>query len=78
VTAPISGLGLRQADVGNNVTTSDTNGLVIITQLQPITAIFSIPEDNIPKVLQQLQSGASCRPRPGTASRRRNWPTACC
>ncbi|WP_343722683.1 MdtA/MuxA family multidrug efflux RND transporter periplasmic adaptor subunit [Herbaspirillum seropedicae] len=58
VTAPISGrLGLRQADVGNNVTTSDTNGLVIITQLQPITAIFSIPEDNIPKVLQQLQSG---------------------
>jgi multidrug efflux system membrane fusion protein len=62
VTAPISGrLGLRQADVGNNVTTSDTNGLVIITQLQPITAIFSIPEDNIPKVLQQLQSGASCR-----------------
>ncbi|WP_039786100.1 MdtA/MuxA family multidrug efflux RND transporter periplasmic adaptor subunit [Herbaspirillum huttiense] len=58
VTAPISGrLGLRQADVGNNVTTSDTNGLVIITQLQPITAIFSIPEDNIPKVLQQLQAG---------------------
>lgn len=58
VIAPISGrLGLRQADVGNNVTTSDTNGLVIITQLQPITAIFSIPEDNIPKVLQQLQSG---------------------
>ncbi|MCP1576934.1 MdtA/MuxA family multidrug efflux RND transporter periplasmic adaptor subunit [Herbaspirillum rubrisubalbicans] len=58
VTAPISGrLGLRQADIGNNVTTSDTNGLVIITQLQPITAIFSIPEDNIPQVLQQLQSG---------------------
>ncbi len=58
VTAPISGrLGLRQADVGNNVTTSDTNGLVIITQLQPITAIFSIPEDNIPAVLRQLQTG---------------------
>ncbi|MBO9538266.1 MdtA/MuxA family multidrug efflux RND transporter periplasmic adaptor subunit [Herbaspirillum sp.] len=58
VTAPISGrLGLRQADVGNNITTGDTNGLVIITQLQPITAIFSIPEDNIPNVLRQLQSG---------------------
>ncbi|TWC67577.1 MdtA/MuxA family multidrug efflux RND transporter periplasmic adaptor subunit [Herbaspirillum sp. SJZ099] len=58
VTAPISGrLGLRQADVGNNITTGDTNGLVIITQLQPITAIFSIPEDNIPSVLRQLQSG---------------------
>ncbi|EJN02048.1 MdtA/MuxA family multidrug efflux RND transporter periplasmic adaptor subunit [Herbaspirillum sp. YR522] len=56
VTAPISGrLGLKQADVGNNITTSDTNGLVIITQLQPITAIFSIPEDNIPSVLRQLQ-----------------------
>ncbi|MCA1324607.1 MdtA/MuxA family multidrug efflux RND transporter periplasmic adaptor subunit [Herbaspirillum sp. alder98] len=58
VTAPISGrLGLKQADVGNNITTGDTNGLVIITQLQPITAIFSIPEDNIPSVLRQLQSG---------------------
>ncbi|MBP0597918.1 MdtA/MuxA family multidrug efflux RND transporter periplasmic adaptor subunit [Herbaspirillum sp. LeCh32-8] len=58
VIAPISGrLGLKQADVGNNITTSDTNGLVIITQLQPITAIFSIPEDNIPSVLRQLQSG---------------------
>lgn len=58
VTAPISGrLGLRQADVGNNVTTSDTNGLVIITQLQPITVVFSIPEDNIPSVLRQLQTG---------------------
>ncbi|WP_050469476.1 MdtA/MuxA family multidrug efflux RND transporter periplasmic adaptor subunit [Herbaspirillum chlorophenolicum] len=58
VTAPISGrLGLKQADIGNNITTSDTNGLVIITQLQPITAIFSIPEDNIPSVLRQLQSG---------------------
>ncbi|KAF1044809.1 MAG: Multidrug resistance protein MdtA [Herbaspirillum frisingense] len=58
VTAPIGGrLGLKQADVGNNITTGDTNGLVIITQLQPITAIFSIPEDNIPSVLRQLQSG---------------------
>lgn len=58
VTAPISGrLGLKQADVGNNVTTGDTNGLVIITQLQPITAVFSIPEDNIPNVMRQLQSG---------------------
>lgn len=58
VTAPISGrLGLRQVDLGNIVHASDTNGVVIITQLQPITAIFSIPEDNIPGVMKQLQAG---------------------
>ena len=58
VTAPISGrLGLRQVDLGNVVHASDTNGVVIITQLQPITAIFSIPEDNIPSVMKQIQAG---------------------
>lgn len=58
VTAPISGrLGLRQVDIGNIVHASDTSGIVIITQVQPITAIFSVPEDNIPAVMQQLQQG---------------------
>ena len=58
VTAPVSGrLGLRQVDVGNIVRSSDTNGLVVITQVQPITTIFSIPEDNIPAVMKQLQAG---------------------
>ncbi|MDY7579823.1 MdtA/MuxA family multidrug efflux RND transporter periplasmic adaptor subunit [Herbaspirillum sp. RTI4] len=58
VTAPISGrLGLRVVDLGNIVHASDTTGLVIITQEQPITAVFSIPEDNIPAVMKQLQSG---------------------
>ncbi|MGS0743124.1 MdtA/MuxA family multidrug efflux RND transporter periplasmic adaptor subunit [Glaciimonas sp. GG7] len=58
VTAPISGrLGLRQVDLGNIVHSSDAAGLVIITQLQPITAIFSIPEDNIPAVMKQIQAG---------------------
>jgi len=58
VTAPVSGrLGLRQVDLGNVVHSSDTNGIVIITQLQPITVIFSIPEDNIPSVMKQLQAG---------------------
>jgi len=58
VTAPVSGrLGLRQVDLGNVVHASDTNGIVIITQLQPITVIFSIPEDNIPSVMKQLQAG---------------------
>lgn len=58
VTAPISGrTGLRQVDIGNIVHSSDTNGIVIITQVQPITTIFSIPEDNIPAVMKQLQAG---------------------
>lgn len=58
VTAPISGrLGLRQVDLGNIVHASDTNGIVIITQLQPITAVFSIPEDHIPDVSKQLLDG---------------------
>lgn len=58
ITAPISGrLGLRQIDPGNIVHASDANGIVIITQVQPITAIFSIPEDNIPRVMRQIQAG---------------------
>ena len=58
VTAPISGrLGLRQVDLGNVIHASDTTGIVIITQLQPITAVFSIPEDNIPGVMKQIQAG---------------------
>ena len=58
VTAPISGrIGLRQVDVGNIVRAGDANGLVVITQLQPITVLFTIPEDNIPAVMKQLQAG---------------------
>jgi multidrug efflux system membrane fusion protein len=58
VTAPIGGrLGLKQVDVGNMVSSGDSTGIVIITQVQPITAVFSIPEDNIPAVLRQLQAG---------------------
>jgi multidrug efflux system membrane fusion protein len=59
VTAPISGrVGLRLVDPGNIVHTTDTTGLVVITQLQPITVVFTIPEDNIPSVLDQLNAGA--------------------
>ena len=55
ITAPISGrVGLRLVDPGNIVHTTDTTGLVVITQLQPITVVFTIPEDNIPAVLDQL------------------------
>ena len=58
ITAPVSGrLGLRLVDVGNMVRAGDANGLVVITQLQPITVVFSIPEDNLPPVMKRLQSG---------------------
>ncbi len=59
ISAPVSGrVGLRLVDPGNIVHASDTNGLVVITQLQPITVVFSIPEDNLQKVLERLKSGA--------------------
>jgi multidrug efflux system membrane fusion protein len=58
ITAPINGrVGLRLMDPGNIVHTTDTTGLVVITQLQPITVVFTIPEDNIPSVLDQLTHG---------------------
>ena len=58
VTAPIGGrLGLRQVDEGNVVRASDTNGLVVITQQQPITVVYTLPQDNLPAVLKRMQSG---------------------
>ncbi|MFM0004424.1 MdtA/MuxA family multidrug efflux RND transporter periplasmic adaptor subunit [Paraburkholderia dipogonis] len=59
ITAPVSGrVGLRQVDPGNYVTPSLTNGLVVITQLQPISVIFTTSEDNLQQIIQQTQSGA--------------------
>ncbi|MBF0539526.1 MAG: MdtA/MuxA family multidrug efflux RND transporter periplasmic adaptor subunit [Nitrospirae bacterium] len=58
VTAPIGGrVGLRLVDTGNIVHATDTTGLVVITQVQPITVIFSIPEDTLPRVLDKLKAG---------------------
>lgn len=58
ITAPIGGrVGLRQIDPGNIVHASDANGLVIITQLQPITVVFTLPEDSLPTVMRRLQQG---------------------
>jgi multidrug efflux system membrane fusion protein len=50
-------VGLRQVDPGNMVRASDANGLVVITQLQPITVVFTLPEDKVPSVMRRLQSG---------------------
>src|SRR6266540_637321 len=58
ITAPISGrLGLRLVDAGNIVRAGDANGLVVITQLQPVTVIFTIPQDNLPSLMPRLRSG---------------------
>jgi multidrug efflux system membrane fusion protein len=58
ITAPISGrVGLRLVDPGNIVHATDPNGLVVITQLQPIAVIFPIPEDSLPQVLARLKTG---------------------
>jgi len=55
VKAPISGrTGLRQVDAGNMVRASDTNGIVIITEVQPITAVFAVPQEVLPSVLARL------------------------
>ncbi len=62
ITAPISGrIGLRQVDAGNMVHAADANGLAIIAQMQPISVLFSIPEDQLPPVLQKLRQGAKLR-----------------
>jgi multidrug efflux system membrane fusion protein len=60
IVAPADGrVGLRQVDQGNYVTPGDTNGIVLLTLLQPITVIFTLPEDNLPAVLARLQAGAT-------------------
>ena len=59
VTAPITGVvGLRLVDPGNIVHASDANGMITITQLQPIAVLFTIPEDSLPAVTQKLRAGA--------------------
>src|SRR5207244_9766894 len=58
ISAPISGrVGLRLVDAGNIVRAGDANGLVVITQLQPVTVIFTIPQDNLPSLMPRLRSG---------------------
>ena len=58
ITAPISGrVGLRLVDIGNIVHATDTNGLVVITQLQPIAVIFTLPQDQLPQVMARMRQG---------------------
>ena len=58
ITAPLAGrVGLRLADVGNMIHANDTNGLVVIAQIQPIAVLFTIPEDSLAQVLIKIRSG---------------------
>jgi membrane fusion protein, multidrug efflux system len=58
VTAPIGGrVGLRQVDIGNVVHANDANGLLVITQVQPITVLFTVPEDDLRAVLEKSSGG---------------------
>jgi len=60
IVAPVSGrVGLRQVDQGNYVQVTDVNGIVVITQIQPISVIFSTPEDNLPQIAARMKSGAT-------------------
>ncbi|MDD4914625.1 MAG: MdtA/MuxA family multidrug efflux RND transporter periplasmic adaptor subunit [Methylococcales bacterium] len=60
ITAPITGrIGLRLVDQGNIVHATDTNGLLVITQTQPITVIFTLPEDTVPQVIKRWRSQGS-------------------
>jgi len=60
IASPVDGrIGLRQVDPGNYVTPGDTNGIVVVTQLHPISVLFTVPEDNVPSIMRQVKSGAA-------------------
>jgi multidrug efflux system membrane fusion protein len=58
ITAPFTGrLGLRLVDKGNIIQAADVNGLVVLTQIQPITVVFTLPETDLPAVMKRLRAG---------------------
>lgn len=60
IVAPVDGrVGLRQVDQGNYVQTSDTNGIVVITQEQPMSVVFTLAEDDLPAVQKQMRAGVT-------------------
>jgi len=62
IVSPVTGrVGIRQVDQGNYVTPGDPNGIVVINQLQPISVIFSIPEDNVSALMKQVHARAALR-----------------
>jgi multidrug efflux system membrane fusion protein len=60
IVSPVTGrAGLRLVDPGNYVTANDASGIVVITQLQPISVIFTVAEDNLPQIVKRLRAGAT-------------------
>ncbi len=60
IISPITGqIGLRMIDPGNYVQTSNTTGIVVITQMQPISVLFSVPQQNVPEIIKRMRSGAT-------------------
>jgi multidrug efflux system membrane fusion protein len=62
ITSPVAGrVGLRQVDIGNIVESGQTNGVIVVTEVDPISVLFAIPEDSIDAVTAQMNNGASLR-----------------
>jgi membrane fusion protein, multidrug efflux system len=60
IVSPVTGrIGLRLVDPGNYIQTSNSTGIAVVTQLQPITVIFPIPEDDLPDIMPQLSAGTT-------------------
>ena len=58
LTSPINGVtGVRQVDIGNIIHPTDPNGLVVVTQIEPISVIFTLPETDLPRIQQQMANG---------------------
>ena len=62
IVSPVTGrVGLRLVDPGNYLQPSDANGIVVITQIDPISVVFTTPEDNLPRISARLNSGAELK-----------------
>jgi membrane fusion protein, multidrug efflux system len=62
ITSPVEGrVGLRQVDAGNYVTASDANGIVLVTQMDPISVIFPVLEHNLPQIIKRSQADAKLK-----------------
>jgi multidrug efflux system membrane fusion protein len=62
ITSPVTGrAGIRQMDLGNLVQAGQTSGIVVVTQMQPMSVVFSLPEDNLDQILTQLRNGAALK-----------------
>jgi multidrug efflux system membrane fusion protein len=58
IDSPIEGrTGIRKVDVGNNIHATDTSGIVVVTQVQPITVIFTLPEEDLPRINKAMSEG---------------------